>query len=266
MKRFVQKGARVATTPGRWRAYATKLWTGTFARLSRLPVVGPVCARLVAAGLGPYKAKRSFIKLTGRTYISRRARIHGAKVDVGPRCFIDDDVTLYASNDKCRITLEERVYLYRGTVLEVAKEGEIRIGSDTHIQPYCILNSVIGKLIIGRMVQVAAHCSFFPYTHRIDDASVPIQEQGFSSKGGIVVEDDVWFGTGARVLDGVRIGRGAVVGAGAVVTRDVPPYAVVVGSPARVIAERTTNLEPTLPEVGGRAALPTASHDDEDAP
>ena len=59
-----------------------------------------------------------------------------------------------------------------------------------------------------------------------------------------MIEDDVWLGMGVKVMDGVRIGRGAVVGANAVVTKDIPPYSVAVGVPARVIRKREHNDEP----------------------
>jgi acetyltransferase-like isoleucine patch superfamily enzyme len=63
-----------------------------------------------------------------------------------------------------------------------------------------------------------------------------------------VIEDDCWLGTGVKVLDGVTIGQGSVVGAGAVVTKDIPPYSVAVGIPSKVIAQRNnkTGLETNL--------------------
>ena len=59
-----------------------------------------------------------------------------------------------------------------------------------------------------------------------------------SDRHGLTVGDDVWIGAMATVLPGVTIGTGAVIGGGAVVTRDVPPYAIAVGNPARVVGER----------------------------
>ena len=70
--------------------------------------------------------------------------------------------------------------------------------------------------------------------HVFDDPERPFIEQGITAEG-VVVEDDVWIGSGAIITDGVCIGRGAVVAAGAVVTKDVPPYTVVGGVPARII-------------------------------
>jgi acetyltransferase-like isoleucine patch superfamily enzyme len=69
-------------------------------------------------------------------------------------------------------------------------------------------------------------------------------EQGITAEG-IVIEDDVWIGSGAVITDGVRVGKGAVVAAGAVVTRDVPPHTVVGGVPARVLRE--IDGSPTAP-------------------
>ena len=65
-------------------------------------------------------------------------------------------------------------------------------------------------------------------------------EQEVISKGDIVIEDDVWLGMGAKVMDGVCIGRGSVIGAGAVVTGDIPPYSIALGVPARVVRKRGT--------------------------
>ena len=238
LDRGVRKAIRVFASRERWPAYGRKAWVGAFAPLARLSLVGPAFARLCALGVGPYKKRRRMIRLTGRTYLSPRAQVHGMNVEIGEKCFLDDQVTIYVADETARVVLSDGVYLYRGTVLEAAKGGEIRIGSGTHIQPYCTLNSVVGKLAIGQNVQIAAHCGFFPYRHRMDRVDIPIQNQGFTSKGGIVIEDDVWIGTGVKVMDGVRLGSGSVVGAGAVVTRDVPPYGIAVGSPARVIRKR----------------------------
>ena len=70
-------------------------------------------------------------------------------------------------------------------------------------------------------------------------ANEPIRSQPLQTKGGIVIEDDVWLGFGVIVLDGVRIGKGAVIGAGSVVTKDIPEGAIAAGIPARVIKMRS---------------------------
>jgi acetyltransferase-like isoleucine patch superfamily enzyme len=73
--------------------------------------------------------------------------------------------------------------------------------------------------------------------HRFDHPTKLIVEQGTVHKG-IVIEDDCWIGAKATILDGATIGRGCVVGAGAVVTRSIPPYSVAIGVPARVVKQR----------------------------
>lgn len=257
MNRLLQKSVRAVSAPDRWGRYATRLWLGVLGPLARLPVpvVGKMCARLAALGLGPYKAKRKLVKVTGRTYVSPRAQVHGQNLEIGKRCFLDDQVTIYIAGTGGRVTLEDDVFLYRGTIIEVVHDGHVRIGAGTHIQPYCIVNSVVGPLTIGRNVQVAARCGFFPYRHRIDDPDVPIQDQGYASKGGIVVEDDVWMGAGVLVMDGVRIGRGAVIGAGSVVTRDIPSHGIAVGSPARVVGRRGEGKHPAPTPSGATESM-----------
>jgi len=120
--------------------------------------------------------------------------------------------------------------------VSVRGNGHLRIGD------YCSINSgvIFGltcDLTLGNHVLVADNVSFRTADHEFSDPHVPVVEQG-ERRGPIVVEDDVWIGANATVLHGVRIGRGAIVGANAVVTRDVAPFGVVGGVPARVIGSR----------------------------
>lgn len=110
------------------------------------------------------------------------------------------------------------------------------------------------KLIIKNYVSVAQNVSFIlnadHYTNHISSYPFKVkilQNQSSESfgKGDIVVDDDVWIGYGATIMSGVHIGQGAVVAAGAVVTKDVPPYAIVGGVPAKVIKYR---FEPEMIE------------------
>jgi len=102
------------------------------------------------------------------------------------------------------------------------------------------------KLTVGNFVSIAEDVLFIlGGNHNINTFSTyPFKvmllgaEREAWSKGPTVVEDDVWIGARATILSGVRIGRGAIVGAGSVVAKDVPPYAIVVGNPARVIRYR----------------------------
>jgi acetyltransferase-like isoleucine patch superfamily enzyme len=73
--------------------------------------------------------------------------------------------------------------------------------------------------------------------HVFDDPDIPVIRQARSAKG-ITIEDGAWIGTGAIILDGVKVGRNGIVGAGAVVSKDVPAWTVVLGNPARVVQKR----------------------------
>jgi len=115
--------------------------------------------------------------------------------------------------------------------------GIIEIGDDCSVNPFAILYGSPKKLSIGNYVRIAAHTVIIPANHTYDDPARPIHLQGGMSRG-ITIEDDVWLGAGVTVLDGVRIGRGSVIGAGSVVTRDIEPYSVAVGVPARRIKRR----------------------------
>lgn len=104
------------------------------------------------------------------------------------------------------------------------------------------------KLKIGSYCSIAQHVHFMlDVEHRVNTVStypykakcLKLGDESFS-KGNIVVDDDVWIGYGATIMSGIHIGQGAVVAANAVVTKDVPPYAIVGGVPAKVIKYRFT--------------------------
>lgn len=134
-----------------------------------------------------------------------------------------------------RIAIGSGTILGPHTMLQ-AYGGEIVLGEHCSINPFCVLYGH-GGLHIGNYVRIATHCVFVPANHVFDDPDIPITRQGLTTKG-IRIDDDVWLGAGCRVLDGVVIGRGAVVAAGSVVTKDVPPMTIVAGVPARMIGRR----------------------------
>lgn len=94
-----------------------------------------------------------------------------------------------------------------------------------------------GGLKIGKYVMIGPYCQIITALHHTSDWKKPISEQGIYCDK-VIIEDDVWIGTHVVVLPGVNIRRGAVVGAGAVVTHDVEPYSVVGGVPAKFIKYR----------------------------
>jgi acetyltransferase-like isoleucine patch superfamily enzyme len=214
------------------------MWIRTM--LSLAPI-SPLFTHLAGLPLGPYKDKRKLFRYLGnRPYISPNAQISCPKLDIGPKCFIDDYVTIYAhAGAQGGVHLESNVHIYRWSVVELGKgEGRLTVGPNTYVQSGCILKAFAGNITIGANCMIADHCALTPYQHSFADIHRPMREQALTSRGDIVIEDDVWLGLNACVMDGVTIGQGAIVGAGAVVTKDVPPYAIVGGVPARVIRLR----------------------------
>ena len=80
--------------------------------------------------------------------------------------------------------------------------------------------------------------SCYPRNHAFNRTDIPMNQQGFAEEKPIIIEDDVWIGANSIILGGVKIGNGAIIGAGAVVTKDVPPRAIVAGNPAKLIKYR----------------------------
>lgn len=117
-----------------------------------------------------------------------------------------------------------------------ANRGKVVIGANSWIGPHCVLHGN-GGLRVGDNVMIASHCAISTVAHQHDRLDIPMSEQGVHCEP-VIIEDDVWIGTGAVILKGVRIGRGSIVGAGAVVTRDLPPHSIAMGVPARVTGYR----------------------------
>lgn len=120
----------------------------------------------------------------------------------------------------------------------VGGTGDVVIGEHCQINPQCVLYSGSG-IHLGNHVLLAPGVMLVPANHAYHRLDVPISQQGFlPSKGGITIGDDVWIGAQCVVLDGVSIGRGAIIGAGSVVTRSVPAWEIWAGTPARRISSR----------------------------
>lgn len=237
-----------------WRQLQAKLQTKLQASgLRGLLVTGWMWFWMRGAGLGylgrinmaiatwlapPYYARRCLARYHPQGYIAPGATIYHQLLQLGKNVFIGDRVTIFQDRDGGEVVLGDGVHLYGDTYIQTGDAGTVVIGSDTHIQPRCQFSSYKAPISIGRKVQIAPDCAFYPYAHGIEPDR-PIKDQPLTTKGGIVIEDDVWLGYRAIVLDGVRIGRGAVIGAGSVVTQNIPAGAIAAGIPARVITMRS---------------------------
>ena len=133
---------------------------------------------------------------------------------------------------------------------------DVTMGAHSTINPYAVVR---GQIRLGDGVRIGAHANVLGFNHNAEDTTRPIWQQGVSAKG-IVIGDDVWIGSAATILDGVTIGSHCVIAAGAVVTKDVPDYAIVGGNPAKIIRDRRAakavkpSAARTLRDFGQRAA------------
>ncbi len=136
-----------------------------------------------------------------------------------------------------KICLGENIYVGRNTIIS-CKGGSIYLGDYCNISSNCTLLSE-SKIRIGKYCFVAGHCYLVAGgNHTFDDITTPIMFQPSISKGGIQIEDDVWLGAGAIVLDGVSLKEGCIVGAASVVTKSFKEYSVILGYPAWKIKDR----------------------------
>jgi acetyltransferase-like isoleucine patch superfamily enzyme len=160
-----------------------------------------------------------------------RLRLRGVRI--GLDCEIEPTLEVRGHGF---ITLGDSVRIRRGVVLQA---GPITIGDHVDLNPYVV---IFGKVTIGTYSMIAPHVMLAGGDHQFEDRTRPMRNQGDTCLG-IVIEDDVWIGANAVVVDGVRIGKGAVVGGGAVVTKNVQPYAIVGGNPAKLIKYRPGGAE-----------------------
>ena len=117
--------------------------------------------------------------------------------------------------------------------------GDVRIGCNTVINSGCVLYTGNG-ITIGDNVAIAGNCTFAPSNHAYRRKDLLIREQGFgASKGGIIIEDDVWIGAGCVLLDGTILRRGSVIGAMSLVRGEVPEYAIRAGKPLEHLGWRS---------------------------
>lgn len=182
---------------------------------------------------------RLMMRLEGWPAIERGVRLRYAHlIRLGAGAYLDEAVYIHACPSGVQIG--EGTLVMHGAVLHVYNfrdlpHAGISIGRDSLIGEYTVIRGQ-GGVTIGDRVYTSPMVQIVAVNHVYDDPARPIVTQGLTAEG-IVVEDDVWIGSGAVITDGVRVGKGAVIAAGAVVTEHVAPHTVVGGIPARVLRE-----------------------------
>lgn len=114
-------------------------------------------------------------------------------------------------------------------------DSSLEIGDRSGIGENCVITN---KVIIGNDVMMAREVLINPGNHNFSDTTIPMNKQGAAPKRCVIIEDDVWIGSRAILMPGVKIGHGSIIAAGAVVTHDVPPFSIIGGVPAKLIKSR----------------------------
>ena len=141
----------------------------------------------------------------------------------------------------CRGAACKRIFRSSGQRINVEKGAnfytgwEIEIGDDSTLGINCMIPY---DLKVGKDVMMGPFVVIIGENHQFSRRDIPMRLQGYNLYPPVCIEDDVWIGTGAIILPGITVGKGAIIGAGSVVTKDIPPYAIVGGNPARIIRMR----------------------------
>lgn len=155
------------------------------------------------------------VHLAGTIHIGRNVRIMDYSTIRGNAVFIDDNVFIH-----------ENVF--------IRSNEKITIGEGTTINRN---TCIISKVSIGKYCSIAPNVVIVGSNHKFTEPRVIMKEQGVELKG-VIIEDDVWISANATILDGVTVGKGAIIAAGAVVNKDVPQMTIVGGVPAHILKVR----------------------------
>jgi len=152
-------------------------------------------------------------------------------VTIGADCFIAPEAAIFAEPNRT-VVIGDRCAI----AAEVFLHGPVVLGNGVSINHRASLDGGRHGIVIGDGTRIAHHVTVYAFNHGIA-LDRPIAEQPVNSRG-IRIGRDVWIGANVGITDGVSIGDYAVIGMGSVVTRDVPPYAIMAGAPARQIGDR----------------------------
>lgn len=175
---------------------------------------------------------RLFLRNCYSYIICFKLKITNSNVIIGKNSRIEWNVKFKGVNP---ILIGNNVSIRDGAIL-IPDKGSISIGNNCSIGAYNILDGS-GELFIGNHVRIGSHVCIYSANHIFESRTELIYKQGMDYKK-VIVNDDVWIGAHVTILAGVSIGEGAVLAAGSVVTKDVLPYTIVAGVPAKPIKER----------------------------
>lgn len=153
-------------------------------------------------------------------------------------------------SQRSRLSQTIRVFWAKKIISSCGKD--VNIERNAHFTPGLTLGNrsgigidceVFGPVTIGDDVMMGPECVIYTSGHRHDRTDIPMMDQGFTEPMPVVIGNDVWIGRRVMIMPGVKIGNGCIIGAGAVVTKDIPDYSVAAGVPAKVVKIRKERLE-----------------------
>lgn len=159
-------------------------------------------------------------------------RIFGCKIGKKNKFYSKPIIRGYLN----KITIGNRCYFDDKVKIVINKEGNLDIGNNTLFSSNVNINAGVGNIKIGSNIMVAANSYIINGDHNYSD-ELSVRNSNHVTKD-ILIEDNVWIGANCLILKGVTIGEGAIIGAGSVVIKDIPPYSVCVGSPCKFIKNR----------------------------
>lgn len=212
-----------------------------FLKLLQYELAAVFCINL-GGGLGYLLRKKvlsSLFQSCGKSLILGKGIVlrKPGHISLGDHVAIDDYVML----DGCcegepAIRIGNKVIISKSCVIQ-AKTGSLEIGDHCDIGAHTIISS-ISSITLSPSVLVAGNCYIGGARYHMNDLEMPIMAQGIYSRGSVSIGEGSWVGASATILDGVTIGKGCVIGAGSLVTKDIPDFGVAAGVPAKVIRYR----------------------------
>lgn len=186
--------------------------------------------------------KLRFGKSSGLVLCERHVRIiHGSYISAGNKLNLEEGCEVVGVSkqgvifgDRCTVG-RYAVIRPSNVLLDEAGEG-LRLGNNSNIGAYSYIGCS-GFIEIGNNVMMGPRVNLMAENHNFSETYIPMKVQGVTREF-IKIEDDCWLGVGSTVLAGITVGKGSIVAAGAVVSKDVPPYSIVGGVPAKIIKSR----------------------------
>lgn len=160
-------------------------------------------------------------------FMAKRMPNSDAKLSFGAKSFRRFLVRRIFDEAASDINVERNVFFGSGRGFKMGSRSGL--GINARLQ---------GPLTIGNNVMMGPDVMIYTQNHRTDRVDIPMIDQGNSEKREVIIGDDVWIGARCIIMPGVKIGEGSILAAASVITKDVPPYAVVGGVPAKVIKMR----------------------------